>query len=70
MTKAGLIAQATACGLVGAAIRRPSRGLLVAALVACVIGLLGATLVPIGEREYVRCASSDAPQWCASSFVN
>lgn len=59
MTKVGLIAQAIACGLVGAASRRPSRGLLVAALIACVIGLLGATIIPIGELEYVRCAGGD-----------
>jgi len=70
MTKVGLIAQAAACGLVGAAIRRSSRGLLVAALLACIIGLLGATLVPIGELEYGRCSGANPPTWCDHSFAH
>ena len=66
MTKVGLAAQAGTIGLLAAAVRSPSRGLTIAALVTSVVGLFGLSLVGIGEAEYTICGTLDPPQWCSS----
>ncbi len=64
LTKVGLVAQAATWGLLAAAIRTPTRGVIVAALIACTLGFLGLSLTSLGEAEYVMCGALDAPTWC------
>ena len=64
MTKLGLFAQAATCGLIAASIRRQSRPVLIAALVASIVGLFGLSLLGLGEAEYVICGSLERPTWC------
>ena len=67
MTQVGLVAQAATIGLLAAAVRKPSKTLAIAALVASVLGLFGLSLAGIGNAEYTICGTIDPPPWCSSA---
>jgi hypothetical protein len=62
--KMGLVAQASAVGLLAAALHRPKRPLLAAALVASLLGLLGGPINEVLLMEYDRCDQPGAPDGC------
>lgn len=67
--KVGVVAQAATCGVLLAALHKPTRGLAGLALFGALVGFTGLSLYGIGSAEYTICDALDPPRWCSDVSV-